>query len=394
MRRQAPARPAQAFSLLDGGSGSSTRLQDITMLWSLKSKLGMALCSLLAAGTLAIAGDRPVGEILKEIDAVKVPTLDRTKMRDQSYVQEYLKKRNEAATARGKLILELYRTAPDHDRIPEFLVERWEGMPAFGSRGEDLLKEIDHVLAQTSNQKLKVEGTYVKAKTQLVRSQQSRKGKADLSAVDAFLEMAPKDQRAGQLIYMAAASTADTKAKAAYEDRLLKDFPDNMFATMVKGARRQREGIGKPFDLEFTDASSGTTISMNTLKGKVVVIDFWATWCGPCVAEMPKMKALYEEFHPKGVEFIGVSLDRSKEEGGLDKLKTFVKEKEIRWPQYYQGKYWQSEFSSSWGISSIPTMFVIDQDGKLASVEARGELEKLLPELLSKKAAKVPAGGG
>ena len=105
---------------------------------------------------------------------------------------------------------------------------------------------------------------------------------------------------------------------------------------------------------------------MAALKGKVVVVDFWATWCGPCVAEMPTMKKLYAEYHGQGVEFLGISLDQPKEQGGLDALKKFVKEKEIPWPQYYQGKGWQSDFSSSWGINSIPSMFLVDQDGKLA----------------------------
>ena len=117
---------------------------------------------------------------------------------------------------------------------------------------------------------------------------------------------------------------------------------------MIKGGRHQREAIGKPFDLEFTDAISGSTVSIKGLKGKVVVIDFWATWCGPCVAEMPKMKELYAKYRDKGVEFIGVSLDQPKERGGLDKLKKFVKENEIAWPQYYQGNGWESEFLHSW----------------------------------------------
>jgi hypothetical protein len=97
------------------------------------------------------------------------------------------------------------------------------------------------------------------------------------------------------------------------------------------------------------------------------------------------MKKLYAKYHEKGVEFIGVSLDQPKEDGGLDALKKYVKENEIAWPQYYQGNYWNSEFSRAWGINSIPTMFLVDQDGKLVSVDARGKLETMIPELLKKK---------
>ena len=187
----------------------------------------------------------------------------------------------------------------------------------------------------------------------------------------------------------------DEKTTGALENRILKEFPDSRSAASILGTRRQLEGIGKPFELEFADAISGSTISMKALKSKVVVIDFWATWCGPCVAEMPHMKELYAEYHNKGVEFIGVSLDNPKEEGGLDSLKNYVKSNGINWPQYYQGKGWDSEFSTSWGIQGIPTMFIVDTEGKLYSVEARGQLEKLIPKLLEKKGGRAasPAAG-
>jgi Thioredoxin-like len=109
---------------------------------------------------------------------------------------------------------------------------------------------------------------------------------------------------------------------------------------------------------------------------------------------MPKMKEIYAKYHDKGVEFIGVSLDQPKEAGGLDKLKKFVTDNEIAWPQYYQGKGWDSEFSKSWGINSIPCMFVVDQDGKLVTVEGREQIETLIPDLLKKKEAAAGAGAG
>src|SRR5262249_46403786 len=108
--------------------------------------------------------------------------------------------------------------------------------------------------------------------------------------------------------------------------------------------------------------------------------------------EMPTMKKLYAKYRDKGVEFIGVSLDHPKDEGGLDSLRKFVKENGIEWPQYYQGNFWSSAFSSSWGVNSIPCVFLVDQEGKLSSVDARGKLEKMIPELLEKK-SKVAAAG-
>jgi hypothetical protein len=104
---------------------------------------------------------------------------------------------------------------------------------------------------------------------------------------------------------------------------------------------------------------------------------------------MPTMKALYSRFHGQDVEFIGVSLDEPREEGGLDKLKDFVTRNGITWPQYYQGKGWESEFSSSWGIDAIPAVFVVDQQGNLYSTNARGRLEEIIPELLKKGASNL-----
>jgi thiol-disulfide isomerase/thioredoxin len=125
---------------------------------------------------------------------------------------------------------------------------------------------------------------------------------------------------------------------------------------------------------------------MKALQGKVVVVDFWATWCGPCVAEMPTMKKIYAEYKDKGVEFVGISLDNA--EGGLEKLKTFVHEKDIPWPQYFQGNGWESKFSMSWGINSIPALFVVDAEGNLHSTSARGQLETMIPELIKQRDAK------
>jgi thiol-disulfide isomerase/thioredoxin len=353
-----------------------------------------ALLVCMISSVATAAAERSAQEILKDLNAIKSPSYDPSRRAEPGYIDQVRAEFAAFGEKRDGLILELFKADHDHNRLPELMSEHWRRMPPIGPNEAKLNQEIADVLARSKNEKLKTEAYFARAQAGLFKSQQS--GTLDLAGVEEFLQKAPKDPRAAQLLYMATMVSRDEKAKASLEDRLLKDFPDSKFAEALKGTRHQRDAVGKPFDLEFTDAISGSNVSIKNLKGKVVVIDFWATWCGPCVAEMPKMKELYAKYHDQGVEFIGVSLDKSKEDGGLDSLKNFVKQNGIRWPQYYEGKFWENEFAKSWGIQAIPAVFVVDTEGKLYSVQARGKLDKMIPELLSKKGEglKSRAGGG
>ena len=135
--------------------------------------------------------------------------------------------------------------------------------------------------------------------------------------------------------------------------------------------------LGKAPDIKFT-ATDGTKVDLSKMKGKVVLIDFWATWCGPCVAEIPNVKKTYDKLHSKGFEIIGISLDSNE-----DKLTQFIKKKDMPWPQYFDGKGWKNEISKKHGIRSIPAMWLIDKEGNLVDKKARSDLEEKVERLLA-----------
>jgi thiol-disulfide isomerase/thioredoxin len=351
-------------------------------------------------GSVAVAAEaeRSTREILSELDAARIPAYDPSRRSEPGYIEKLQKDFVEIGAKRDVLILELFRVDPNHDGLSVLMAEHWRRMPPEGPNERKLKQEIADVLARTKNDKLRAEAYFARAQADLYKSQQT--GILDLSGVDEFVRTYPKDPRAEYLLYMATFVARDEKARQALEDRLLDSYPKSRAAEAVLGTRRQRSSIGKPFQFEFTDAISGSTVSMKNLKGKVVVIDFWATWYGPCLAQVPHMRELYAKYHHHGLEFIGVSLDVPKENGGLENLKQFVKANGIAWPQYYQGKVWDGEFSKSWGINAIPAVFVVDTGGNLAAIlggeKIMDQLEQIIPDLLKKKGrgATTPAGSG
>jgi len=168
-------------------------------------------------------------------------------------------------------------------------------------------------------------------------------------------------------------------------ESLVADTMNNDEATELKKnilvVRKLRLLENKPLAIaaKRTDGKDFTTADW---KGKVILVDFWATWCPPCVADLPRMKKAYADYHDKGLEIVGVDNDASAQD-----VNDFVTKNEMSWPQLFDaasaGPEQLNSITTGFGISTIPMMFLIDKKGILRTVEADDNMEDMIPKLLA-----------
>ena len=180
------------------------------------------------------------------------------------------------------------------------------------------------------------------------------------SSLDGTWEKSPIHLKLTELVVTATKAAEQKKAQEEHE-----------------AARNEVIGVGKTAPDIVLNNTKGKETKLSSLRGKVVLIDFWASWCKPCRMENPNVKRVYEKYHNKGFEIFGVSLDRNQTawEGA-------IKEDGLPWVHVSDLQYWQSAAAQLYMVNSIPFTVLLDKEGKVLATNLRGEeLDKKLAEI-------------
>ena len=256
-----------------------------------------------------------------------------------------------------------------------------------------VLSASQGVAADTNSAATDLRALVTKIQTKLEADQKTEADLApELKEFDALVAKykGQKSDDAAQILFMEAMLYEQvlknpTKTEALMA-QLQRDYPDSEPAKRAKQqeeASKVRSGLVE--GAKFPDFSEkdleGKPLSVSGYKGKVVLVDFWATWCPPCRAELPNVIKTYEAHHKDGFDIIGISLDQDKQ-----KLTSYIQDKKMTWAQYFDGKGWQNKLSQKYGVESIPATYLLDRQGTIIGKDLRGEeLEQAVAKAVAKK---------
>jgi thiol-disulfide isomerase/thioredoxin len=374
-RTSRDAGPAKASAVADVPSGDADLLQNVAV--------GAA-----ATNKTLLEGDRAWQELLAAMRPPPTPAEWETNPPTKEAIAAFQKKNGALALKVADLAKDFYTKYPKHEMAGEARDREQYLLGVAIEVGETNVQARLVALEETrlKDPSLSEEDRIQLRVNQLQRTVNAQEGASSTARLAVFEKGAralikefPQRAELNGLLLSVAQGYADsgdlTSARGLAND-LAKAEVSQELKSDAEALIKKFDRVGKPLALKFK-AVDGREVNLESLKGKVVLIDFWATWCGPCMAELPTVKGTHAKLNPKGFEIIGISLDHEK--GALQKVLT---ERSMTWPQYFEEGD-SNKFADEFEVASIPTMWLVDKKGNLRDLNGRENLAEKVEKLLA-----------
>ena len=356
-----------------------------------------ALLALGGGGLLfgeSVPDEAAISQQIKELMRDPAPS------RDRGDYMTVLGDRREKVIALVDVLLDAH---PQTQRRDELLMAKLESLYIVAVTQaqplDALAAEAGRILADKPSPELAAYAAYMKMRTEIATHRRKRRARAlasrkaptttqtrtredrfEIRQYTTYVSAYPKSEFTPSLlgaIIRDAWARGDTVTAQKRLAELKRLHPRHVETERVLAADRTRRAIGEPFELTFT-STAGERIDIQEMKGHVVVVVFWATWCANCRQEIRRLDAMHQRLRSRGLRVVGVSLDDSR-----PALEGFMARDRITWPVHFDGKQWDSDLARRFGIRAIPAVYVIDKSGVLRAVRS-GDIESLVERLLEK----------
>lgn len=332
--------------------------------------------------------DRAWQEVIKAMQDPPVPASWQTNPPTKEELAKFEKQTSELAASVATKAQSFYTRFPNHENAEEARDQEYQLLSLAAQLGHsDSVKRINEIEeARLGSPTLTTEERWEIRLQQLQRKIMTGRGADSRVSVETLeggvreLQKEFPNRPETEALLLSAAQGWLEGGKVEKSRKLIEELSDSEHSEIKEASGQllaKLNRLGKPLELKFTDLE-GKPVDVQAMKGKVVLVDFWATWCRPCLAELPNVKTAYEKLHDKGFEIVGVSLDTDK--AALEQL---IKREKIPWPQFFGENEEASKVAEQFGITGIPAMWLVDKKGLLRDINARHDLASKVEKFLA-----------